>query len=130
MLQRALKSYQAVEKESISGRETEARVLTKGALKLVDCQKNWDSPNRNTQLDEALKYNQKIWSVFQTEVSKEENPLPIQIKRNILSLSRFIDQRIFDTMAFPEPQKLDIIIKINNNIAAGLRGSPSDITNP
>lgn len=127
MLQHALKSYRAVEKESISGRETEARVLTKGALKLVDCQKNWDSPNRNAQLDEALRYNQKIWSLFQTEVSKKDNPLPTQIKHNILSLSRFVDQRIFDTMAFPEPHKLDIIIKINNNIAAGLRGSPSDI---
>jgi flagellar biosynthesis activator protein FlaF len=126
VLQQALKSYRAVEKESISGRDTEARVLTQGALKLADCQKNWDSPNRNARLDEALKYNQRIWSLFQTELSKKENPLPLQIKRNILSLSRFIDQRIFDTMAFPDPNKLDIIIKINNNIAAGLRGSASD----
>jgi flagellar protein FlaF len=110
----------------MSGRETEARVLTKGALKLVACQKNWGSSDRNALLDEALKYNQRIWSLFQIEISKKENPLPTQIKRNILALSRFIDQRIFDTMAFPEPQKLDIIIKINNNIAAGLRGSSSE----
>ncbi len=110
----------------MSGRSTEARVLTQGALKLVNCQKNWDAPNRNNLLDEALKYNQRIWSFFQVEVSKKENPLPVQIKHNILALSRYIDQRIFDTMAFPEAHKLDIIIKINNNIAAGLRGSSSD----
>jgi hypothetical protein len=42
------------------------------------------------------------------------------IKKNILLLSRFIDKRIFDTMAFPGKQKLEIIIKINQNIAAGL----------
>ena len=123
MLQTAVSAYQSVDKETMTGRETEARVLTKGALKLVDCQKNWGSPDRNALLDEALKYNQRIWSLFQAEISKKENPLPVEIKRNILVLSRFIDQRIFDTMAFPEPQKLDIIIKINNNIAAGLRGS-------
>lgn len=126
MLQNAVKSYQSVDKESMSGRDTEARVLTQGALKLLECRKNWNATNRNTKLDEALRYNQRIWTFFQTEVAKEENPLPRNIKQNIIHLSRFIDQRIFDTMAFPEPQKLDILIKINQNIAAGLRGSASD----
>jgi flagellar protein FlaF len=118
-----VKSYQSIDKETMSGRETEARVLTQGALKLVDCQNNWDASNRKQRLDNALKYNQRIWSIFQVEMSKPDNPLPAQIKQNILLLSRFIDQRIFDTMAFPEKQKLNIIIKINQNIAAGLRGS-------
>lgn len=125
MLQDAVRLYQSVDRESMSGRSTEARVLTQGALKLVDCQKYWDTPNRKKLLEEALRYNQRIWSIFQAEVSKQENPLPEAIKRNILLLSRFIDQRIFDTMAFPEAHKLDILIKINNNIAAGLRGSIS-----
>lgn len=109
----------------MSDRETEARVLTQGALKMVDCVNNWDTPNRAKQLDTALKYNQRIWSIFQAEMSNPENPLPENIKSNIISLSRFIDQRIFDIMAFPEKQKLNIIIKINQNIAAGLRGSTS-----
>ena len=107
----------------MSGRETEARVLTQAALKLVECQNNWDAAGLKQRLDDALKYNQRIWSIFQVEVLKSENPLPDQIKQNILMLSRFIDKRIFDTMAFPEKQKLTILIKINQNIAAGLRGS-------
>lgn len=123
MLQNAVKSYQSVDKETMSGRETEARVLTQAAMKLVECQNNWDNPGCKQQLDKALKYNQRIWSIFQTEVSKAENPLPVGIKQNILMLSRFIDKRIFDTMAFPEKEKLDIVIKINQNIAAGLRES-------
>ena len=109
----------------MSGRETEARVLTQAALKLIECHKNWNSPDRNKRLNEALRYNQRIWTIFQVEVAKEENPLPTRIKANIFHLSRFIDQRIFDSMAFPEIQKLDIIIRINQNIAAGLRGSTS-----
>jgi flagellar protein FlaF len=125
VLHNAVKSYQSVDRETMSGRDTEARVLTKAALKLLDCQKNWDAPRRNELLDDALKYNQRIWSIFQVEVSKPENPLPDAVKKNILLLSRFIDRRIFDTMAFPEKQKLEVIVRINQNIAAGLRESES-----
>jgi flagellar protein FlaF len=112
-----------MEKKTQSGRETEARVLTQGALMLRDCQRNWDATDYRDRLDAALKYNQKIWSIFQVELASPENPLPIDIKRNLMQLSRYVDKRIFDTMAFPKPEKLDIIIKINQNIAAGLRGS-------
>ncbi len=125
MLSNAVKAYESVQKETMSGRETEARVLTQAALKLMECQKNWNTPDRNKLLDSALKYNQRLWSIFQVEVAKPDNPLPKDIKMNILQLSKFIDRRIFDTMAFPTPEKLDIIIRINKNIAAGLRGSPS-----
>jgi flagellar biosynthesis activator protein FlaF len=126
VLQNALRSYQSVDKKTMSGRETEARVLTQAALKLLDCQRHWNSPDRNSRLDAALKYNQRIWSIIQAEITEPSNPLPMAIKQNILHLSRFIDQRIFDTMAFPDANKLNIIIKINQNIAAGLRGSASD----
>jgi len=121
----AVKSYQMVEKETLSGRETEARVLTQGALKLIECQKKWNAPENKQRLDEALKYNQKIWSIFQAEVSKQDNPLPSRVKIDILQLSRYIDKKIFKAMAFPVPENLDMIIKINKNIAAGLRGSAS-----
>ncbi|MGD8834533.1 MAG: flagellar biosynthesis regulator FlaF [Desulfobacteraceae bacterium] len=123
MQNNAIRSYQMVAKETLSGRETEARVLTQGALKLQQCQKNWNAPGHKNRLDDALKYNQRIWSIFQTEVSNPDNPLPRQIKINILQLSRYIDKIIFKTMAFPTQENLDMIIKINNNIAAGLRGS-------
>ena len=117
----ALNAYKSVEKATVSGRETEARVLTEAALKLRVCQKSWDNNDRNEMLDEALKYNQRIWTIFQSELGKEDNPLPSHIKRDLLRLSGFIDKRIFEVMAFPEPEKLDILIKINENIAAGLR---------
>jgi len=126
VLQNAVKSYQSVDKETMSGRETEARVLTQAGLKLLDCQKNWEAPDRKSRLESALKYNQRVWSILQVEMTKPDNPLPDPIKVNILALSRYIDNRIFDIMAFPEVEKLNILIRINQNIAAGLRGSPSD----
>jgi flagellar protein FlaF len=117
-------AYKQVDKATISGRETEARVLTEAALKLKKCQDKWETAEREQNLDEALRYNQKIWSLFQSELEKEDNPLPQKLRIDILRLAAFIDKRIFEVMAYPSPEKLTIIININQNIAAGLRGNP------
>jgi len=125
VLHNPLAVYQKVENATMSGREVEAAVLTKAALKLKKCQNNWDADDREIELDAALKFNQRIWTIFQGELIKEENPLPINFKRDILSLSAFVDKRIFETMAYPEPDKLTVMININNNLAAGLRSAPA-----
>jgi flagellar protein FlaF len=119
-----LETYKSVQKATMSDRDIEASVLTKAALKLKSCQDNWDAHERDTNLDEALKFNQLMWSIFQGELSKPDNPLPKKLREDILSLSAFIDKRTFDIMAYPLPEKLTIIININLNLAAGLRGSP------
>lgn len=120
----SLKAYESVSNATQSGREIEAAVLTKAAMKLKACQDDWDAPDRDNRLDEALKYNQRIWSIFQSELSRKDHELPKKLRLDILRLAAFIDRRIFETMAFPEPEKLNIVININNNLAAGLRGSP------
>lgn len=126
MYSNPLEAYKTVDKTTMSGRETEARVLTQAALKLKYCQDNWEAEGRDDKLDEALKYTQRIWTIFQGELSKQANPLPRQLKINLLQLSSFIDKRIFETMSYPSPEKLNMVININQNIAAGLRGSPGD----
>ena len=126
MYSNPLEAYKTVDKTTMSGRETEARVLTQAAFKLKDCQDNWHAEDRDDKLDEALKYTQRIWSIFQGELAKSDNPLPKQLKINLLRLSSFIDKRIFETMSYPSPEKLTVVININQNIAAGLRGSPGN----
>ena len=120
-----LDSYRAVQKSTISGRELEASVLTQAALRLTDCQNNWDAEDRDIRLDEAVRYNQKVWSIFQSELSKPDNPLPRKLREDILNLSLFIDKRIFEILTSPALEKLAVLININLNLAAGLRGSPS-----
>lgn len=117
-------AYETVSKMTMPGREIEAAVLTKAARKLKACQERWETADRDEMLDEALKFNQRIWSIFQGELSEEDNPLPKKLRLDIIRLSAFIDKRIFETMAEPSPDKLNIIIDINNNLAAGLRSSP------
>ena len=121
----SLRAYEKVSQATQSGSEIEAAVLTKAALKLKECQENWDAPDRDDRLEEALKYNQRIWSIFQSELVREDHELPKKLRLDILRLAAFIDRRIFETMAFPSPEKLNIVIDINNNISAGLRSSPN-----
>jgi flagellar protein FlaF len=112
--------YQKANKEGMSQRDLEASLLTRAGLMLKSCQDNWDAPDRDQRLEEAIKFNQKIWSLFQSELSMPENPLPINLREDILNLSLFLDKRLFEVLAYPEPHKLTIAININLNLAAGL----------
>lgn len=122
MLKTGIEAYREAQKTTMSGRELEAAMLVKAAHKLKNCKENWDAPDRAECLEEALKYNQKLWSFFQAELSNPEHPMPKKLREDILSLSLFIDKRTFEVMASPAPEKIDILININLNIAAGLRG--------
>lgn len=113
--------YQSIEKDSLSGRDLEASALANAASKLAAVQQSWDADGHGERLMEALRFNQHLWTLFQTELAADSNPIPAEIKQNLLSLSAFVDKRTFEIMSFPEPSKLDILININNNIAAGLR---------
>ena len=121
MYQAALKAYESVNKSTMSGRDVEAEVLTKAALKLKHCQDTWFENGQSAKLEAALKYNQRVWTIFQAELEKPENPLPNTLKVDLLRLIAFIDKRTLETIAYPAPEKLTIIININHNIAAGLR---------
>lgn len=124
MQQNSVNAYTANQKESLSGRELEASVLARAGLMLKSVKDNWDAPDRDSKLLEAVKFNQKIWSFFQAELSDPENPLPKNLRDDILNLSLFIDKRLFEVVAFPDPEKLSIVIDIDFNIAAGLRTTP------
>lgn len=120
-----LKAYQSVENATLDGRELEASILSRSAARLSAVQENWDAPDRDELLDEALRYNQRLWTLFQADLLEDGNSMPAEIKRNLLSLSAFVDKRTFDVMSYPAQEKLNILININRNIAAGLRGTPN-----
>jgi flagellar biosynthesis activator protein FlaF len=123
MLAKQIEAYRTVQKTTMTGREIEASVLTKGALMLQQCQNNWDAADRGANLDAAIKYNQSIWSIFESELAKPDNPLPKRLREDVLSLGIFINKQIFDIMLLPSPDKLTSIININMRLATGLRAS-------
>jgi flagellar protein FlaF len=117
-----LDAYRNVERATLSQRDIEASVLTKAAAQLQALKESWIQDGLDPRLEEALSYNQRVWTFFQAELSMEGNPMPDEIKRNLLALSVFVDRRSFETLAYPAPEKLDALININLNVAAGLRG--------
>jgi flagellar biosynthesis activator protein FlaF len=114
--------YSRAQVSALSDREAEAAVLMKAAAMMKHVQSHWSAADRDITLEKALRYNQRLWTFFQVALLDEKNPLPQHIRENVLRLSAFIDRRIFETLAYPAPEKLDILININTNIAAGLKG--------
>ena len=82
-------AYTEIQKEAMSGRELEASVLSRAGLMLKSVKDNWGAPDRDQKLLEAVKFNQKVWSFFQAELSDPENPLPKNLREDILNLSIF-----------------------------------------
>lgn len=122
-----LNDYLSVQKNTLEGRDLEASVIDLATQKLLAAQQIMMESNNPSALDEALRFNQKVWTFFQAEMLDAENPMPIEIKQNILTLISFIDKHTFMIMADPSPDKLDALININRNIASGLRHQELEI---
>ena len=113
-------AYGDVARQTKEPRELEASLLVKSAAKLQSIKDSW-SENRDS-LDEALTYNKRLWAIFAAAMAEPENPLPIEIRNNIASLSVFIFDRTVELQLQPAPEKLTALITINREVAAGLRG--------
>ncbi len=121
-----LNAYKKIGKITGSLRETESRVLSQGAVKLKICLNNWEGKGFHSQLNEGLIYNNKIWTLFQSELSKKTSQQPEDIKNNLLKLSVFIKRQISSAMSNPTKSILENIININLLIARGLEMTPEN----
>ncbi len=122
-MQNGFNAYAAAAKTAqsvVSPRELEASLLIKAATRLQAVADDWNL--RERELDEALTYNRRLWTLLVSAVIAEDNPLPVGIKTNILGLANFIFNQTFKISADPQPQALGILVNINRDIAAGLRG--------
>jgi len=53
-------------------------------------------------------------------MAQPEQNVPMDMRINLLKLSRFVDKRTSERMANPQPDKLLVLIDINRNIGSGL----------
>jgi flagellar biosynthesis activator protein FlaF len=118
-MQNAANTYAAVAQAGLSGRDLEASLLIRAAAQLQAVVDGWEE--RQGQLDDALTYNRRLWSVLATSATDKSNPLPAKLKEEFTLLATFVFKRTTDLMVEPEPGKVGSLININRNIAAGLR---------
>jgi flagellar protein FlaF len=119
MQQQAAQAYQQVAKRTGSPRDLEANLLSRSAANLQRIRENWDG--HSTELHAALRFNRKLWNVFLSSAVREDNPLPTGIRQNVANLGLFVLSHTLRTEANPHPGKLDVLININRELAAGLR---------
>ncbi len=115
----ASKAYATVANETATPRELEASLLLQAAAKLQAVQDSWrDKP---INLNDAVIFNRRLWTVFIDAVMSDGNKLPIPVRQNIANLGTFVMGEIFSLMTNPRRDHLTSLIKINRRIAAGLR---------
>ncbi|MBE6448972.1 MAG: flagellar biosynthesis regulator FlaF [Alphaproteobacteria bacterium] len=113
-------SYTQNEVSGMGQAELESRALIRTASALNQIKEHWEE--RKGELEDALEKNRKLWAIIASAMQEGDCPQPKEVRKNILSLAMFVFQRTVDTIASPEPRKLDVLISINLNIAKGLSG--------
>ena len=71
-MQNAAQAYGAVARQIANPRELEADLLLKAASQLQAVYDGWD--RKRSDLDLALRYNRKLWSIFLTSVTAPSTP--------------------------------------------------------
>ena len=116
----AAQAYRSVSAHTANARQLEAELLLKAAARLQAVQDGWES--NQTDLDEALLYNRKLWVILLSEVTSGANPLPAAIRQNVANLGLFVIKQILAMMTDPQPEQLQPLIRINCDLASGLLG--------
>lgn len=99
---------------------TESWALTTAARKMLEAK---ERPDDIDGLTNAVRINWRLWTIFQAELIEPSSPMPAEIRSNLLSLAAFVDKQSTSILGDPRPEKLDVLININRQIAAGLAES-------
>jgi flagellar protein FlaF len=116
-------TYSKNAQETGNPRELEAQLLMRAASKLQAVKDGEVTGNLN--IISAVRYNRRLWLVFADALTKTENQLPAEIKKNVTSLVMFVLNRshTIEIAAEPNPERVGVLININREIAAGLRAN-------
>jgi flagellar protein FlaF len=120
MQNQAVQAYQQTARQTVAPRDLEANLLSMAAAHFQRIRNDWEL--LATELPNALKFNRKLWTVFVTSVTEPESQLPLPVRQNIANLGIFVLSQTAELQVAPVPEKLDILVKINRELAAGLRG--------
>ena len=120
MQNQAVQAYQQTARQTVPPRDLEANLLSAAAAHFQRIREDWDL--LASELPTALKFNRKLWTVFVTSVIDDESRLEQNVRQNIANLGIFVLSQTAELQVAPVPEKLDILIKINRELAAGLLG--------
>jgi flagellar protein FlaF len=117
-MQNAAQTYKHVAKQAMGPRELEASLLLQAAARLQTVQDSWEG--KQGDLNDALLFNRKLWSVFLSEMTDSNNPMPKDVRQNVANLGLFVMNHTVSLMKDRRPEQLGSLININRELAAGL----------
>lgn len=121
-MQSAAQAYRNVATQIANPRDLEADLLLKAASRLQQIHENWDE--KRADLDAALLYNRKLWSIFLGAVTEPASQLPQAVRQNVANLGIFVMNQTMAITSEPRREPLRALININRELAAGLKGRP------
>lgn len=116
----AHKTYTKIQKETLSGRDVEIKVLRKAATQFRQAISATDPQSKNKLLDAAVRYNLRIWEIFQSDWARPDCPLSPELRQDLLRLSGYAHKTSLEVLAYDTAEKINTLITINECLAEGL----------
>lgn len=113
-------TYSKVQKETISGRDLEARVLTKASTTLKRVLEMPTGTDRERATGEAVRFNLRVWDVFQADWENPDCALATNTRTDLLRLSVYVHKTSLEVLAYGAPEKINSLINIDDRLVAGL----------
>lgn len=104
-----------------AGRQIEVSILELASSKLRGYLGASGGVSWSRDLDDALKFNQKVWDVFSADWMSPSCRLEVKLRENLLSIAVFVKKKTFLTMADPKAEDLELLTSLNDNIVDGLK---------
>lgn len=124
----ATSAYAKTAQKTAAPRELEAQLLLKAAAKI---QMIIDGTTTDPdQVLESLRYNRRLWTILISALMEPTNPLPREIRENVVNLGIFQVSHTLAVEAQPDPVAMVILVNINRRIAEGLRARASESGEP
>jgi flagellar protein FlaF len=121
MYKQALKAYESAQKTAIQTKELERLAIARTTHKLTSARDNFThgKESYDTYAD-ALKFNQKLWTLIQSNIADNPNSGTPSLRESLLNLSLFIDKQTVTALQNPDPNNVTPLIEINKSISGGL----------
>jgi flagellar protein FlaF len=111
--------YQQAARQADNPRETEYRLFGEVTRALIAASQV-PPEDIATRID-ALDWNRRLWSVLASDCSSDGNPLPPQLRAQIISLSLWVSRHTSAVMRREE--QFEPLIEVNRIIMQGLQRS-------
>lgn len=116
----AHKTYSKIQKETISGRQLEARVLSKASAHLRQLLTLPAGVEFNQAAGIAIRFNLRVWDVFQADWENPACALSSNTRTDLLRLSIYVHKTSLEVLAYGAPEKIKSLININDCLVTGL----------